>query len=253
MKKNIKPKQYQILNLIYRFRFLNRKQIQQILNHKNHYRTQEWLKDLIQNKFINQYYDNNLATTPAIFSLASNGRKCLKESNEFKIEILNRVWRESKYSIEFKEHCLTLASVYINLNNQINNSKSKLFFYTKVDLYDIGHLIKPYPDAYFAIENNEGIKRYFLDIFDDLPPSVLRKRVSQYFEYFNSDEWQDNTDREFPEIILVCPNRRLKNHLFYYIQNKLGEEGPSFYLAVKEMILSKGLCREVLQKVEPKE
>jgi len=48
------------------------------------------------------------------------------------------------------------------------------------------YLILSEPDAYFTLEDPTGvIKRYFLDIFDDLTPRmILRKRIKQYFSYF---------------------------------------------------------------------
>lgn len=67
---------------------------------------------------------------------------------------------------------------------------------------------------------------------------------------WNSDEWQDNTDKPFPEIILICPNPRLKSHLDHFIQNKLNdEEEPAFWLGLKNDVANKGLNRETLQKV----
>jgi len=110
------------------------------------------------------------------------------------------------------------------------------------------------PDAYFSIEETSGsTKRYFLDIFDDVRPTILRSRVRQYLIYHDKNNWQDHTDKPFPEILLICPTNTLKNHLFYYIQKKL-ERGPdfNFYLTTRELVKTKGLNKETLQKVNPK-
>lgn len=92
------------------------------------------------------------------------------------------------------------------------------------------------------------------DIFDDIPPVAIRKRVKDYLEYYDSDEWQDNTDKPFPEIIFICPNKRIKGHLYYFILKKRwdGTE-PEFYLAIREIVKVKGLNSKVLEKVEERE
>ena len=255
LKLNLKPKQTEILTLLYRFRFLTRPQIQKIFKHKHHSRILNWLNDLTQKQCINQSYDKKFISNPAIYSLAPLGRKYLKSIPEIKQTLLSRVWRESKYSIQFQNHHLFLADIYLSLLTLTTKSKAKLHFHTKTDLSGMDHLIKPSPDAYFAIvEPDSNVKRYFLDIFDDLPPTVFRKRVRQYFRYYASDEWQDNTDKPFPEIILICPSTRIKNHLFYYIQKKLSREpNMNIYLTTKESILANGLNRQTLEKIEPKD
>jgi hypothetical protein len=251
---SIKPRQKQILFLLYKFRFLNRKHIQNLLDHQHHRAIQDWLNELTNQKYIKQYYDRSMQL-PAIYSLDNKGRKYLKTKPSVKPKILDRVWREAKYSPIFQNHCLFIGDIYLSLLS-LTKTNATLHFFTKTDLYSIAHLIKPSPDAYFAIKGKDNtIKRYFLDIFDDnLPPTALRLRVRKYFNYIASDEWQDNTDKPFPEIILVCPTTRLKNHLFYYIQRKLEEE-PSlnFYLTTKEDIIKKGLTRHTLEKIKVKD
>ena len=53
----ISNKEKEIIKLIYQFRFLNRIQIQNFLNHKHHSQTNIWLKDLNQKQYINRKKD----------------------------------------------------------------------------------------------------------------------------------------------------------------------------------------------------
>jgi len=246
-------KQTEILTLLYRFRFLNRNHIQPLLGHKHHSRILNWLNELTDLKLINKSYDKSFVSEPAVYRLDKTGRKYLKDNSKLNIKPLARVWRETKYSPQLQKHCLFLADTYLSLLDFAAKIKSELHFNTKTDLYGVANLIDPKPDAYFALEN-QTIKRYFLDILDDLPPVILRRRVKAYFKYFDSDEWQDNTDKPFPDIILICPNNRIKNHLFFYIQNKIDEDSEiNFYLSTWETIKQKGLAKEALEKVKPKE
>ena len=50
---DITTKQITIINLIFRFRFLDRLQIQKFLKHKDETRTNRWLKDLIEKEYLN--------------------------------------------------------------------------------------------------------------------------------------------------------------------------------------------------------
>lgn len=247
----LKPKQQEIIMLLYRFRFLYRSHIQTILKHKHHSRILNWLNDLNEKQFIKQSYDKKFTSDPAVYSLAALSRKYLKNMPKIKPSLLDRVWRETKYTDQFKNHHLFLADIYLSLLTLANSSKAKLHFHTKTDLYGMEHLISPNPDAYFALEDNKNnIKRYFLDIFDDARPSLFRNRVRQYFQYFDSDEWQDSTNKPFPAIILICPSVKIKNHLYYYIRKKLENESSiNFYLTTKDAVSNQGLTRDTLQKV----
>lgn len=234
----------EIIILLYRFRFLSREQIQTILKHKYHSRVINWLNKLVESKYITKFYDKSFVSEASVYCLGNAGRKYLKDVKKIDLKPLSRVWKEKKYSKEFRDHCQLLANIYILLSNQF---KDKLKFHTKTDLYEIENLINPAPDAYFYIND----KRYFLEIFDDIRPVFMRKRIKDYFEYYDSDQWQENTDKDFPNIILICPNKRIQAHLYYYIQNKLnGDIEPVFYLKNKDNI-KEGFQIENLQEVEP--
>ena len=251
-------KQLEILKLIYKFRFLNRTQLQSILNHKQKQKIIIWLNQLTEQQYLKRYFDKKLATVPAAYSLGSTARKYLlknsKELTDINTTLLDRVWRESGSTQKFKNHCMLVADIYFSLLNLIrSDNKGKLIFFSKTDLKGVQYLILPEPDVYFTLEDPTGlIKRYFLDIFDDLPPRmILRKRIKQYFSYFEKNCWQDNMKHDFPEIIIVCPDTTSKNYLINFIKRTINETSInlSFYLTLRNDIQSNGLNSGVLQKV----
>jgi hypothetical protein len=254
----LKPRQTEILTLLYRFRFLNRLQIQTLLNHKSKSRILTWLNELITEQYIKQYFDKQIAASISVYSLGPMGRKYLKQNADtlkINLALLDRIRREKSLSLTFRNHCLFLADIYLSLIQLTVKTKAKLHLYTATDLSVIEDFIKPSPDLYFAIvEANGSTKRFFLDVLNDGAPKVMRSRVRRYVNYFKSDEWQSNTDKPFPEIILVCPNDRLKHHLFFYIQKQLIDEPDmNFYLSTRDQIKFKGVCIDVLQKVTEEE
>lgn len=249
----LKPKQTEILNLLYKFRFLSRNQIQSMLGHKHFNRVIAWLNDLNEKKMVNRDFSRKFAPNPSVYFLGVKSRNELKDRDGIKNDLLSRVYREKHYSKKFRAHSMFLAQIYLSLLELTKKSNSKLHFSTKTDLTGMHYLILPVPDAYFAIEEENGsIKRYFLDIFDDLPPRmIMRKRIKQHFNYYEKEYWQNHTKNPFPEIIIVCPDNTSRNYLKNYIGKMLEDKGGevNFYLALREDIKARGLGREVLQKV----
>lgn len=249
----------QILHYLYTFRFLTRIHMQQLLHHKHQNRITIWLNQLTKTSYIRRYYNPKTVTIPAIYSLGLNSRKYIKNNPEFKdihTDQLDRIWREHTVSAQFRTHCLFIADIYISLLTLVEKTTATLHFYTKTQLKGMNYMLLPNPDAYFSIKEKNGtIKRYFLDIFDDLPARMmLRKRIKQYIRYFENEYWQTHTHKTFPFVIFICPDMRSKNYLHTFIQKTLQDQPAiSFYLALREQVKSNGLTRDTLQKVALKE
>ena len=236
------PKQLNILLLLYRFRFLNRIQIQKLLNHKDPRRINTWLKDLTTRNIIGRKYSTKLLanTKPAIYHLATKSRAILLTQPDINEKLLKRVYREKTRSDKLINHCLLVADLYFLLNNQTQINKTKLHFYTKTDL--VSHYYLPYkrPDAYIAIESKRQTKRYFLEIIDEgTPRFMIRSKINQYIEYYQANTWQNRTDHPNPTMLFVCPEELTKIFLNKYIL-QMQEEEPEidleFFLTTKDQI-----------------
>ncbi len=251
----LKPKLDEILILIYKFRFLNRHQIQALLNHKTFNRVIIWLNKLTKNNYLKKYTDPKVVTNVSIYSLGREGRKYFIENNlkNVQMHLLDRVWKEKDYSLNFRNHCLLLADIYISLLSLVKKTNVKLSFYTKTELTGMKYLIREEPDAYFSIAEQNGLtKRYFLDIFNPyLVHDYLYKRVKQYSHYYSKNYWQDNNKTPFPEIIFVCNEYKTKNYLEKIIKNELKlQEDLVFYLTTVGEIKAQGISRQILHRVE---
>ncbi len=236
------PKQLNILLLLYRFRFLNRIQIQKLLNHKDPRRINTWLKDLTTKNIIGRKYSTKLLanTKPAIYHLATKSRAILLSQPAINEKLLKRVYREKTRSDKLINHCLLVADLYFLLDKQAQTNKTKLHFYTKTDL--VTHYYLPYkrPDAYIAIESRRQTKRYFLEIIDEgTPRFMIRSKINQYIEYFQANTWQDRTNHPNPTMLFVCPDELTKIFLNKYIL-QMQEEEPEvdleFFLTTKDQI-----------------
>lgn len=251
---SITPKQSDILLLIYRFRFLDRKHIQQFLNHKDPRRIKSWLKDLADKKILGRKYSRKLGENikPAVYFLSTKSKRILEDKEEVEEKLLNRVYREKARSQKFIDHNLFLADIYFYLNSLAQQNKAKIYFYTKTDLINHKYLPLPLPDTCMVIKEGKNTKRYFLDIIDEgTPRFVLRKRISQYLEFYESDLWQERTNYPFPSILLICPNQPIKEFLNKFIPKFLEEETEDeilFYLTTKGMAKSLKMNVNIWQK-----
>lgn len=238
----VTKRQLDILILLYRFRFLNRIQIQTLLNHKNKRRINEWLKDLNSRNIVGRHYSTKLKenTKPAVYYIAAKSRLILlgQPSVDEKI-IKQRIYKEKEKSQRLINHCITLADFYLMLLNI--KDYDKLHFFTKTDLSTYYYLSYNRPDAYIAKEKGGKTKRYFFEIIDEgTPRFILRPKIERCIEYFDSNKWQENTDHPFPTILMLCPNQDIKDFLHKEIAQKLEEEVNAeidFYLSLKDPIV----------------
>lgn len=172
MKKDITPKQLEILILLYRYRFLNRIQIQTLLNHKNTKCINTWLKDLNDKKIVGRHYTRNTTENikAAIYYLMPKSKNLLINQKEVNKELLvKRIYREKIRSLRLVEHSIFLADFYLDLIKNVKNEK--IIFFTKTDLFTYNYLPTKCPDAYI-VKKDKTIKRYFLEIIDEDFPDL---------------------------------------------------------------------------------
>ena len=248
-------KQLTILTLSYRFRFLDRLQIQTLLNHKEPRRIKSWLKDLSDKNILGRIYSSKLKenTKPAVYFLATKSRKILLDQENTNQKILKRAYRDKNASQKLIDHCLFTAQFYLQLKNQAQENNQELHFFTKTDLAE--HYYLPYhrPDAYIALEDKvKQIKRYFLEIIDEgTPRFMLRKKISQYIDYFDEGTWENRTLHDNPSLLFICPNQTIKEFLYKHIAQVLEEETSDlqFFLSLKSDIQAEGITPSTWQLV----
>jgi len=124
---NITNKQQEILNLTYKFRFLNRIQIQQLLKHKDRRRINTWLKDLVEKQYLNRIYSNNIGENikPAIYYASINAiryYRAIAQSNSY----LKKLYHDSKRSESFIAGQILIADICLDIIAINNGGKAKL-------------------------------------------------------------------------------------------------------------------------------
>lgn len=218
-------KQEEILRLLYNYRFLDRKQIQAFMNHKNKRRVISWLKDLRNKDYIEWIYSTDFAekTKPAIYYLGINGIRYLKtlewddDTAMYPAEELRKRYRESERSRTFIDRSLLVADCCLALK-AANNNKVTYEYATEAKYIDPDHdyhflteheVLRPslciVKQEHQRGEDEPIITNYILEIFDaTLPRYRLRRRLKGYVTYLADGEWEG--DEPEPIILLVCSN-----------------------------------------------
>ncbi|MGF7229035.1 MAG: replication-relaxation family protein [Candidatus Saccharibacteria bacterium] len=237
-------KQQEILKLLYRFRFLNRIQIQAFLGHKDPKTINLWLRDLRAKGYVEWIYSTHFAekTKPAIYYLSLNGVRYLRtltrtvedEDKETAIvptyppEELRKRYKEPTRSQTYVDRCILVAECCIALEradtkNETEGKKVRHYYQTEADCLlerSYYHFILEseliQPSLVFCKDrlNDEGkeettLKSYILEVFDPtLPRYRMKKRLSDYVKYLDDEDitWKEQTNTEkLPIILFVCP------------------------------------------------
>lgn len=122
----ITKKQEKIITLVYRFRFINRKQLQRFFEHKDSRRINTWLKDLVEKKYLGRIYSHKLLenTKPAIYYLMNNGIIWIRYEKgmeygspieQLDIKYLKKFYEDKHASETFVNHCVSIFEFYLQL------------------------------------------------------------------------------------------------------------------------------------------
>ncbi len=259
IKQPITSKQLKIVSLLYEFRFIDTTTIQHLLNHKNPTRIQQWLKDLVEEGYIIQYYDRTSfveRTKPAVYCLSTKARKLLQGKKYIEPYLLNQIYREKERSPEFRNHCCYVAQIYAQLKEIYNDDEGKgyISLFTRARLLPYKHFPQPLPDAYFTVDEKDEKTRYFLEVFDlNIPKRALKERIRRYIQCHEGD-WKEETDNtDFPTILFITRNKFKQRSMYRLIQKVRDDEEYSdllFYLTNKDDIKEEGMEKIKWQKVE---
>ena len=213
---HVTRKQLEILMLLYRYRFLNRIQIQAMMGHKNRKTIAVWLSDLREKQYAEWIYSTDFIekTKPAIYYLGINGVRYVRSTCTCPAEEVRKRYKEATRSRTFIDRSILIADCCINARDSSVDGVT----YETVTQADY---IAPESPLHFLMElephlvfkkqeeASEGLAtmHYLLEVFDTtLPRYRLKRRLKVYEEYLEYGEWQRKTKNKRPPIVLfACP------------------------------------------------
>lgn len=253
----ITTKQQEILKLIYKYRFLNRTQIQALLKHKDKRRIISWLKDLREKQYVDWHYnatDFIAKSQPAIYYLSLNGIRYLRNQNAYPAEELRKRYKEPTRTRVFIDRCLLVADCCIALQAKSSGTLqySCVLLADYVDPGSEYHLLDELkPHLFFAKQNGGDTMNYLLENFElTLPRHQLRKRIKDYVNYL--DGWDDDNG-PMPIALLICATmadllyvkRRVKLQIEESGNNEMTVRGTTL-----EKIQATGVTSRIWEEIE---
>lgn len=234
-------KQFEILLLIYRFRYIDRKQIQTILKHKNHRRILAWLTDLVEKNCIESIYSKKMPdnTKPTVYYLGKYGRKILqnhfthnseadedeqKEENEAALYQLTKTYKDSQRTEVFRVNCLALVDCYLLVKDYITKQRYTMIF-SPLTACAMNPLFAKF-DSHVEIKKKNGRKNTYalLYITNRTPRRFIRYRIAEIIKYLDK-AWGYETDKPSPIILFICSNLPIKNYIKKVCESKMAYYG----------------------------
>ncbi|MES2971430.1 MAG: replication-relaxation family protein [Patescibacteria group bacterium] len=267
---NITKKQQTILELLYTHRFLNRIQIQTLMNHSDYKRINVWLKDLREKQYVAWIYSTDFAekTKPAVYYLGINGIRFLKTFEQHPIHELRKRYREPSRSQTYIDRCMLIADCCITLE-KARTDKAHYYFETEADYLEDSyyHFLSDnelvHPHLCFSKEEYDGAGNeeittysYLLEVFDPtLPRYRIKKRLKNYAEYLDEGDWESETDTALPIILLVCPRttdliyaKRRTRSLMTEIWESDDDDRPQIRFATVDKLKAQGVRGEIWEE-----
>jgi len=257
----ITPKQQEILKQLYRYRFLNRTQIQTLLNHKHKGRILSWLKDLRDKKYIDWHYnptDFALKTKPAIYYLSLNGIRHLRQTDVYPAEELRKRYKESTRKQSYIDKCLLIAECCITLQaNSVDDVGYS--FHVESDYIDpesdYDFLNELHPDLYFTKQDGDTTQAYLLELFDSITPRyAVKKKLSDYVEYLIDEEWREHTQSDESPVVLLAFESTAellyaKRRLRRLLEDEPEEVRASVRFATYEKVYEHGVTGRIWEEI----
>lgn len=257
---------HEIIELVYKFRFINRRQIQKFFGHKVPRRVNPWLKDLVEHKFLGRIYSRNKLlenTKPAIYYLDNEGIGWARSNYyEDEPEKVKRFYQDKKASERFINHSIALTDLYVNGIPPKQNEDDQYHFSTSTELWHNEDLINIRPDALVDHLVGDEISMYFLELIEDyVPMYAVRYKIDQYIKLRSEgDRWDIYAEGfDFDRLIvrLILPNQQKLNRVRRYIKGRLEEsydvENLIFMLTTYEKITTEGLTADIWKEVKEEE
>ena len=213
----ITTKQQEILKLLYRFRFVDRIQLQAFLQHKEKRRSSRWLKDLRDKHYVEWIYSTDFTekTKPGIYYLGINGIRYLRTLELYPPDELRKRYKDSSREQAFMSRSLLIAGSCVTLEARTKNMEDIEYSYvTEADYIDPDneyHFLEELrPQLCFVKQEGAAESGYttifLLEVFDVTTPRyMVKKRLKDYVTYLDDNDWRDDFEADELFVLIACP------------------------------------------------
>ncbi|HET9174611.1 MAG TPA: replication-relaxation family protein [Candidatus Saccharimonadales bacterium] len=218
MSRKLTDNQINTLQIVFRFRFVTARNLAdtQHIDRSTAFTT---LEKLYRQGYLGKHYDSSYHLTHkhAKYYLTEQTINMLRTLSESGIP--THIWknriRDKSRSNEFIEHQVALHAAYNAVHTKLApNAAIQLAF----ERTDRDNIVTPPPDL--IITPNEGTP-FFVDITDDQPLFLVKKRIRRYIRHFDDGEWDWVS---YPTVNLVRTSSSVeRTNLRTYIDARMDE------------------------------
>jgi len=278
----ITNKQKEIIDLVFKFRFINRHQIQKLFNHKDARRINTWLKDLVSKNYLGRIYSTKLLenTKPAIYFLGNNGiifirsnkgEEYLVENEQLDFKHMKKFYEDKNASLTFINHSIVICEFYNQLKEVERNSKKDALEYdvqTKTEMWiykqlhnnhdeDFTKTKQSIPDLYIEKVKNPYDKTlqtqtFFLELFDShVPRYAIVYKIKQFIKLIEEGSWKQyaNMDGKCPIFLLIFPHYRKLNLVIQKIWEQLEQNYESDDITILTTTYQKAITKGITDNI----
>lgn len=210
--RKLTEKQFEILQLAYRFRFLTTTGLAVYVGQSQTNAAFKRLSVLYRRGFLSRRFDASyrLRNRPAEYYLAAKAipllRARLTHPNERELKL---IYGRSKSSLQIVDRSLAIFNICLELR-RLYGQKLSFATDTQFNTFRFNFLPDPLPDALATFDSKTDRKRHlFVDYFDDgASIEVHGRKLANYMEYQADGDW-DGTELAFPTILIVCQSPTL--------------------------------------------
>lgn len=228
---NLTAKQYHILMLLYKFRFITIPQLTIYKNLKTN-SLQRTFDILIKHKYVDRKYDSTykMDRKPAAYYLTAKGISILKDDDRFNDSTLHSYYKNKSLSQETIDHSIDSLTVYNHLRFFYQD---KYTMFTKQEIMHFDDMPVNKPDIYLR-----GDKEFFLILAHDTQPYLTRKKLLEYITHSEDEGW-DNS--KYPGLLFILKNSIDEGRFIEFAKNSLESAGIDY----NELLISTTTIRAI--------
>ncbi len=222
MKNSLTKRQVEILNLIFKFRFVSILQIQRLFSHKYSSRINKWILSMMQEGYIGRVYDRYVMKGRLSSILYLDKRGIVYIKNEYMLKgsgYFKKLSREEKVSFVTKDHSLKTLDIYILLLEYANEHGHILKYFSKAELSQMSLYRDIKADGYFIYETHIGKRGVFLEIdLESESSKTFLKKIRKYIDFYFTFKWSVSAEDIFPIVCIICVTHARKVFLLNEIE-----------------------------------
>ncbi len=243
-------RQIDIIHLLAQFRFLNRIQIQRLLNHQHHKTIIDWLNDLTDKEYLQSIEPKTFTdhSKPTVYYLATNAIPYIKRQTNQSAQSLRKLYREHKRSDAFIRRSLLLADIYLDLRDRTTEAvQYAMVVPGQHQATTLGAALTTLaPHGYVIRKTDDAVDQQFIELFDDVPLAAHRTQFKRYATFFASEPSTAAT------MLLICTTPKVVStvkSLAKKLSRSLAGTSPIFLLTTADKIVDGNITADIWQKI----